>query len=102
MRVRIDGVRPAMRPPARVRNSGEAFDRRLLVQRFEIAHLARRPDPRQAVAFEDRDAGGVVAAVFESLEAGNQDGDDVFPRGSGDDSAHVRLSSLPRGTEGTG
>ncbi len=102
VRMRVDRVRHAVRRPARVRDAGEAFDRRLLVKLLEIANLAGRADTRQAVAFEDRDAGGIVAAVFERLEAGDQDRDDVFPRGGGDDSAHIRLFSLPRGTEGTG
>ena len=48
VRMRVDRVRHAVRRPARVRDAGEAGDRRAQVEGFELAHLARGAHARQA------------------------------------------------------
>ena len=91
VRMRVDGVRHAMRGPARVRDAGHAGDRRGLVQRLEFAHLALGAHAREAPVFQHRDAGRIVAAVFKRLETGDQQRDHVTLGDGGDDSTHGRL-----------
>ena len=68
VRMGIDLVRPPMRRPARVPDAdraGERFEREALL---EILQLAFGAPARQVAALQRRDAGGIVAAIFEALQ----------------------------------
>ena len=62
---------------------------RLAVQLgFEIAQLAFGAPARQLAAFQRRDAGGIVAAIFEPLERIDQLRRDRLAAENADNSAH--------------
>ena len=64
--------------------------RRLLDDFFQIAQLAGgAADFQLAGAVDDRDAGGVVAAILEFAQAFDDDGNDLFRADVADDSAHA-------------
>ena len=77
-----------MRGPARVRDADVAGERALL---DELAELRHAPGAAQALQplVHHREAGGVVAAVFEALQALEEDGHDVTARDGAHDSTHV-------------
>ena len=89
VRMGVDRVRHAVRRPARVRDAGDAGDRRLRVKLLELAHLAGCAHALEAcIALEDGNAGRVITSIFERLEACDQDRYDVPPAGGCNDSAH--------------
>ena len=93
MRVRVGGVGYAVGGPARVRDAGGARDRRRGIQRFELPDLAGRAHARELSVFQHRDAGRVVAAVLQRLEAGDEQGHDIALGDGSDDSTHGMASS---------
>ncbi len=68
VRMRIAFGRPAVGRPAGVADTDGAGERLTCEPGFEIAQLAFGPPPDELSAFQRRDAGGVVAPVFEPLE----------------------------------
>jgi hypothetical protein len=85
MRVRLGD--PAMGGPA---GMGDAEDPLEFLGARRVLHLGHAPDAPHAAdaAVEDRDAGGVVAAVLEPLQALREDRDDVTAGDGSDDSTH--------------
>src|SRR6185503_1821032 len=65
VRMRVALGRLAVRGPARVTDADATRDRSIVQRRLEIAELADRAPDRDRAFLEDRDAGGVVAAVLE-------------------------------------
>ena len=61
---------------------------------FEIAQLALGAPARQPAAFQRRDAGGVIAAIFEALERIDELHRDRLTAENADNSAHP-VSSYP-------
>ena len=68
VRMRVVLGRLAVGRPAGVADADGALQRLALQPRFEIAELALGAAARQRAAFKRRDAGGIVAAVFQALE----------------------------------
>ncbi len=66
--VRVVLGRLAMRGPARVADTAMAGQRRCLEFGFEIPELAFGAAPIEMIAFQRRNAGGIVAAIFKALE----------------------------------
>ena len=98
VRMRVALGRHAVRGPARVRDADLAV-RRVRVDRvLQHLHLA---DGAQALelgrAVQHRDAGGVVAAVFEPAQSLHEDGDDVALSDGSDDAAHLTVSRIRGG-----
>jgi hypothetical protein len=60
-------------------------------QRVELLHLALGAHSAGAPVRHERDAGGVVAPVFERLQTCDQGRDDVTPRDRGNDSTHAAI-----------
>ena len=71
MRVSLGGL--SMRRPARVPDPETALERSFAKIRLEIDELALRAPDVEHVALEDRDAGRVVAAIFETAQTVDQD-----------------------------
>ena len=90
VRVGVALVRHAVRRPARVRDA-EVAGSRVGGQRLgQLRDLADRAQARDlGAAVQHGDAGRVIAAVFEALQALDQDRDDVPVSDRSDDSAHV-------------
>jgi len=65
-------------------------------QRFELAHLALGALAFEARVGQQRDAGRIVAAVFQRPQPGNQRTDHVAPRRGTDNSAHVAAPAFVR------
>ncbi len=103
VRVRIALVRHAMGCPARV-GDAEMTGGRCGGQRLgELRDLADGTQPRdRGAAIQHRDAGRVVAAIFEALQALDQDRDDVTSGDRSDDSAHaLKILGAPGGAVAT-
>src|ERR1700694_132502 len=85
----------AVRGPARVRNADAADDRHLRQCLFERTHFA---DGTQALQMtgcvEHGDSGRVIAAVFEPLQAFDQDRNDIPIGDAADYSAHDLRASF--------
>src|SRR6266705_2215939 len=62
---------------------------------LQLADLARRLDHPERAAVLDREPGGVVAAVFESLEPLDQDVEALALANVSDDAAHPLQRLLP-------
>ncbi len=62
----------AVRGPAGMPDSGGALRRLGGDAVFQVLELAVGADDRQPFAVDDRDAGGVIAAVFELFQTGNK------------------------------
>src|SRR5919109_3044255 len=95
-RVRVALGHRAVRRPARVAETGRrlrAVRRRGGLEELEVPDGA---DIVEAVVFQERDAGGVVAAVLESLEAVDQEWLRCSRPDVSDDSAHGGPPSLGR------
>ena len=86
--MRIERVRRAMRGPACVRDTGEPRDRLRGMQQFELVHLAFRAHALEARIGQQGDTRGIVAAVLQRFQAGDQRADHIAPRGGADDSTH--------------
>ena len=84
---------PAVRGPARVPDAVNPFERLGVDGLLEIHELARASAALDLPVAHDRDARGVVAAIFEAPQAVDQDGHDLLPAEITDDSAHTFLLS---------
>src|SRR5918911_1025257 len=98
--MRIALGRRAMRRPARVRDAGAPGNALRARLRSELTDAPRGAQAFQRPALNDRDAGGVVAAVFQSPQAFDEQGDDVAARRGADDAAHARFSSWAASSPG--
>ena len=89
VRMRVAFGHPAMGGPARVADAErrvEAFgDRR----GFHLGDAAGTAHAAHGLAIDHRDAGGIVAAIFQPLEAIDQQGHHVTIGDGTDDSAHA-------------
>src|SRR6185503_10276691 len=68
----------------------------LRLQRVELAHLALALGDAQLALVADGDAGGVVAAIFQPIQAFEQDGRRLALADVTDDAAHGRSPSRRR------
>src|SRR5690606_31392197 len=94
VRVRVVLRHAAVRRPTRMRDPEPTGAWTLVELRLELRDFADGPAQRDAaVRLQDGEPGRVIAAIFESPQALEKDGNDV-PFGDGSDySAHVRLTS---------
>src|SRR5690606_15880535 len=87
----VDVGRAAVGRPARVADTGRAVAERRVGERVaqgaELAGLLAHP--QASVIVDDRDAGGVVAAILEAGEAGDKDVLAGARAHVSDDSTHV-------------
>ena len=89
VRVRIADGRRAMRSPARMGDAGDAVERVLFQLSREIVELALGA-PADKLAILDRaNAGRVIAAIFEPLQAVEQPLRDIRLSDDPDNSTHV-------------
>src|SRR3990172_8414945 len=96
MRVALGGL--AVGGPARVPEAHVAAQRSLAEDRLEVAELPERAAHREAPVLEDRDAGGVVAAVLEAAQPADHHVHGLlFPTDVADDPAHASVSSSSSG-----
>ena len=98
VRVRVLFGRPAVGGPARVADAVEPVDRFVVDGVLEVDELARRAAQLDALRADQRDAGGVVAAVFHAPQPVDQHRDDRLRADVSDDSAHSDPLSLLRPT----
>ena len=68
VRMGIALARPSVGGPARVSDSNRAGERCAGKPLLEVLELAFRAQPRQVSVLKRRDAGGIVAAIFQPLE----------------------------------
>jgi hypothetical protein len=87
VRVRVVHRRRAVRGPARVGDAGEAFDLVVAHLRHQVGHARGAARARQAAGMHGH-AARVIAAVFEPLQALDQDRNDVAMGRCADDAAH--------------
>ncbi len=81
--------RPAMRGPARMSDAGVTRERLGSQSRLEILELAFGAAALEMVAFECRDAGGIIAAIFQPLERIHQLLRDRAASENADNAAHA-------------
>ena len=94
MRMGVALARHPVRRPAGMRQTHVACDRGVGERLLEHAHLARGAQPPQLVALvDDRDARGVIATVFQPLQAIEQHRHDVAIGDTADNAAHSPSSS---------
>src|SRR5207253_10791022 len=93
VRVRVDGVRGAVRGPAGVGDAGVAGGERRAELLFEHADLPRRLVHLDAPVVDQRQARRVVAAVLESLQPFEQQRGRLPGPGIAYDAAHSRRPS---------
>src|SRR5271168_3609653 len=87
--MRVVFGRLAVGGPACVADTGVTLERSLFQPRFEIPELAFGAAAFETVAFQRRNARGIIAAIFEALERVYQLlGDRPAPENA-DDSAHA-------------
>src|SRR5262249_2432281 len=92
VRVGVFFGRTAVRGPARVSDAIGTVERLEPDGLFEVAQLALGAPDLQAFAVAgDSDAGGVVSAIFESLEPVDDHGHNLFTTYVADNSAHFSL-----------
>ena len=95
MRVRVFFRGAAVRGPARVADAVDAFEGRL--RGWTSSRLRSLPgraaDFQFAVLADDGDARGIVAAIFEALQAVEDERHDLFRADVADNSAHDGFSS---------
>ena len=90
MRMRVAFGGGAVRSPAGVGDAEGADQWGQRERRFECPHLADGAHPAHLpIALQYCDAGGVIATVFQALEALNQGRHDVAPRNGTNYSAHA-------------
>ena len=93
MRVRVALARRAVGGPTGVGDTQTAHQRVFGQRCFEFADFARATHALKGfVVGENRDTGAVIAAVFEALEAFEQDGGDVTFSDCADNSTHAYFS----------
>ena len=90
MRVGVTFARGAVRCPAGVGDTQAADQRRGFQGLLQFADLARTTHALQRIVVsEDCHTGAVIAAVFEALEAFEQNGGDITFRDCANNSTHV-------------
>jgi hypothetical protein len=99
VRVRVGLARAAVRRPSGVTDSGGPGQRVLLERGLEVDQLSQRAHDLDASAVAgragvERQAGGVVPAIFEPAQAVDQDGSALFRSDVADDTAHDEISSV--------
>lgn len=93
MRVGIALARRAVGGPAGMRDAQPADQRGLLLRLLEFGNLARAPQALQlAMAVQHGQAGAVVTAVLQALEAFEKDGGDVAFGDGAHDATHDQFS----------
>ena len=101
MRMRVLFGGPAVRRPARVADAVGAVDRVQPDGVFQVAQLARGAPHRQVmVAVQDRDAGRIVAAIFQAPQAVQNDRDRLPVPDVADNSTHNFRIAWERRQEG--
>ena len=88
VRMRVRFGRRAMRRPARMADAGGAGERLRLQLGFEVDELAAGAAARQKPVLERRDAGRIIAAIFEPLQRVDDERRDRLPPQNADDPAH--------------
>ena len=97
MRVALGGH--TVRRPARMRDTEQPLDLDLVEQLLQLGDLADRTDSLQmGIVLADRDAGRVVATVFEPSQSLHQDRDDIAFGDGADYAAHRQFSNVRRDT----
>src|SRR6185312_8873818 len=81
--------RLAVGRPARMADSGMAFERSVLQSGFEIFELAFGTAAFEAIAFQRRDASGIITAIFETFERVHQLLGDRSTPENADNAAHA-------------
>ena len=94
MRMGVALGRRAMRRPAGVADADVAVERLHAELGREIAELALGPAARDGAVLERRDAGAVIAAIFEPPQRIDQARRNRLDADDADDAAHGRLSSF--------
>ena len=99
MRMRVVFGRLAMRRPAGVADADVAVQRLAVEPVFEVLQFAFGAPARQRAVLERRDAGGIIAAIFEPLQRIDQLAGDRLMAENSNNSAHrfeapVRRSSI--------
>jgi len=74
--------------PARVRHAAKAGQRRRLLSRFERGNLALGAQAAHTGVGEHGDASGIVAAILQRFEPGNEVLNDVALRADANDATH--------------
>ena len=88
MRMRVIFAWPSMGCPASVADADPARKRFGGETKLQIIELAARPRPGQPARFQRRDAGGIIAAVFEALQRIEKGASDRAPAEHRNNSAH--------------
>ena len=88
VRMGVHVVGLAVGRPARVGDAGVSFERLALEFGFEVADLTRCLHDLEAALLLDRHAGGIVAAILETLEPFHQDGQAIAMSDVSDDATH--------------
>ena len=88
MRVRVCLVDGAVRSPAGVGNTRLAGQGLFTQQGFQLSNFANTAALVQRATRQHGHAGRVVAAIFQAVQAFEQDGGDIALRHSADDSTH--------------
>ena len=86
--VRIGLARTPVRRPARVADAGRARQRALLESRLEVHELADRSHDLDAASGVQREARGVVPAIFQAPQPLDEDGGAVLGSDVANDAAH--------------
>ena len=81
--------RLAVGSPARMPDAGMALERRILQSGFKIFELAFGAAAFEVIAFQRRNARGIIAAIFEALERIHQLFGDRSAPENADDAAHA-------------
>ena len=89
MRVGVGVRRPPMGRPARVADADAPFQRLFRQARFQVAQFAGRSPPLEMSLLERRDSGGIIAAVFETLQRFHDQGSHRRPAQDSNDAAHI-------------
>src|SRR5262245_15053872 len=94
VRMRVALGRLAVRRPAGVADAADARERLALEPRLEIAQLALGAAAGELTAFQRRNAGGIITAVFKPLERIDQRTGDRLTSQNADYSAHASADLL--------
>jgi hypothetical protein len=89
VRVGVDGVRLAVRGPARVRDADVAGQARRLRLRVQFGHARYGTGALENAVAHHGHAAGVIATVFQAAQAFDQDGNDIAVRDRPNDATHV-------------
>ena len=94
VRMRVVLGDAAVRGPARVADAQRGREAFGLRGRFHFRHASGAAHAAHAVVAQHGDAGRVVAAIFQALEAFDQDGNHIAIRDRADDAAHGMATPL--------